>query len=321
MRKQVRKSARKARATWLESLAATGDWSCISKLRKGKRKAQGRLSDASGNLVSSELRAETFAAHLETVQWKVRHVTLIPDSKQALNNTLPINCEPFTLTELRKAIAKMGSGKATVDKDVPIECFKALAQEGDCYLQWLLSFCNDCWLNKSVPSEWSTASVALIYKKGDPSSCDNYRPICLLVIAYKLFAWMLKERILAAGADDGLWASQFGFRPGRITEDAIFVSRRRIELARAQRNGKISLLALDWRKAFDSINPTSLVDALRRFGLPQQFLDMISSLLAARCFSVSDCGSTSELHKQSSGISQGCTESPPVHHRHDCSHA
>ena len=121
---------------------------------------------------------------------------------------------------------------------------------------------------------------------------------------------MLRECILAAGADDGLWASQFGFRPGRSTEDAIFVSRRRIELARAQRNGKISLLALDWRKAFDSINPTSLVDALRRFGLPQQLLDMISSLLAARCFSVSDCGSTSELHKQSSGISQGCTLSP-----------
>jgi len=29
---------------------------------------------------------------------------------------------------------------------------------------------------------------------------------------------MLRERILAAGADDGIWASQFGFRPGRSTE-------------------------------------------------------------------------------------------------------
>ena len=39
------------------------------------------------------------------------------------------------------------------------------------------------------------ALVALIYKKGDPADCDNYRPICLLSIGYKLFAAMLKQRI------------------------------------------------------------------------------------------------------------------------------
>ena len=310
LRKQVRKAARQDRSKWLENLAASGDWSCIAKLRKGKQKNQGRLRDASGDLVSSDLRAETFATHLETVQWRVRPVTLVPDTRPALHEALNVDCQPFALNELRKAIAKMSSGKATVDKDIPVECFKALAQEGDQYLQWLLSICNECWLTKAVPSEWSTASVALIYKKGDPSSCDNYRPICLLSIAYKLFAWMLKERLLAAGADAALWSSQFGFRPGRSTEDAIFIARRKIELARAQRNGKVSLLALDWRKAFDSIHVSSLVDALRRFGLPQQFLEMMSSLLSSRHFSVSECSCTSTLHRQDSGISQGCTLSP-----------
>ena len=110
--------------------------------------------------------------------------------------------------------------------------------------------------------------------------------------------------------DDQIWTSQFGFRKGRSTLDAIFVARRRIEAACAQRFGHISLLALDWRKAFDSINVDALSKALSRFGLPQQLVDTIEVLLKARTFFVQDHGSTSTQREQSSGVSQGCTLSP-----------
>ena len=126
----------------------------------------------------------------------------------------------------------------------------------------------------------------MIYKKGDPGFCDNYRPICLLSIANKIFASKLKQRLLDAGVDGAIWPSQFGFREGCSTEDAIFIARRRIELARAQRNGSVSLLALDWAKAFDSINVVSLLDALRRAGLPTAFLSMVQGMLCARRFYV-----------------------------------
>ena len=261
-------------------------------------------------MVSSEMRAQTFAEHLETLQWHVRPVTLIPDSEPPLNSQFDVNCQPFSAEELRKAIRKMKSGKATKSDDIPIECYKALEQEGDEHFSRLLSFCNECWSAKMAPDEWCTASVALIYKKGDPASCDNYRPICLLTVAYKLFASMLKNRLDNSNIDSALWRSQFGFRQGCSTEDAIFVARRRIELARAQRNGKVSLLALDWRKAFDSLRVECLVDALRRFGLPAEFLVMVSNLLSTRQFYVNDCGAASSKHPQLSGISQGCTLSP-----------
>ena len=150
----------------------------------------------------------------------------------------------------------------------------------------------------------------MIYKKGDPGFCDNYRPICLLSIADKVFASMLKQRLLDAGIEDVLWPSQFGFRRGCSTEDAIFIARRRIELARAQRNGRASLLALDWKKAFDSINIDSLLDALRRAGLPQSLLLMIEGMLRDRRYSVNEFDVESEVRSQLSGISQGCTLSP-----------
>ena len=111
----------------------------------------------------------------------------------------------------------------------------------------------------------------MVFKKGDPAECDNYRPISILSIAYKIFAAMLKNRLLEARVQDALWSTQFGFRPGCGTEDAIFVARRHIEIACAGRYGKIKLLALDWKKAFDSVHTQSLLDALRRFGLPRGF--------------------------------------------------
>ena len=124
----------------------------------------------------------------------------------------------------------------------------------------------------------------MIFKKGDPSSCDNYRPISLLAIAYEILASMLKQRLLDAGVDGRLWHSQYGFRKGRGTVDAIFIARRMIESARARRAGKLSLLALDWKKAFDSVNVECLLDALRRFGLPHHVVKIVEGLLRARRF-------------------------------------
>ena len=70
------------------------------------------------------------------------------------------------------------------------------------------------------------------------------------------------------------------------------------------------MLALDWSKAFDSIHVESLLDALRRFGIPQPFCQMIRRILEARRFYVEECGQPSETRGQLSGISQGCTISP-----------
>ena len=150
----------------------------------------------------------------------------------------------------------------------------------------------------------------MVFKKGDPSLAENHRPICLTVVAYRIHAWLLKQRLLDGGLDDRLWSSQFGFRKRRSTEDAIYVIRRRIELAHAQRNGQLHLLALDWKRAFDSVNISSLVALLHRFGIPAKFVQASESLMLESNFYVEDGEKTSTLRRQLSGITQGCTLSP-----------
>eukprot|EP00959_Pyramimonas_sp_CCMP1952_P191864 4011834-Pyramimonas_sp.AAC.1 len=90
----------------------------------------------------------------------------------------------------------------------------------------------------------------------------------------------------------------------------MFYARRLIENVLDTQNGRLILLALDWAKAFDSVSPERLVQALVRFGAPAQFAAAVKSVYTNRRFSVREAGNTSETRAQEFGISQGCPLSP-----------
>ena len=121
---------------------------------------------------------------------------------------------------------------------------------------------------------------------------------------------ILLRRLQAAGADNRVSTTQFGFRTERSTEDALHCVRRAVERAWAHQGGQLHLLALDWRRAFDSIDPDALLNALRRFGLPLHFREAVAAIYNNRSFVVSESGHTSAARTQSSGICQGCPLSP-----------
>ena len=82
----------------------------------------------------------------------------------------------------------------------------------------------------------------------------------------------------------------------------IYVIRRRIGLAYAQRNGRLHLLALDWRRAFDTVNVTSLTAVLQRFGIPAKFVQVMEHLMLQRHFYAEDGQQASALRQQLLGI-------------------
>ena len=86
------------------------------------------------------------------------------------------------------------------------------------------------------------------FKKGDASELSNYRPISLVNTGYKLFAIVLLNRLKGAGVESLICRSQFGFRSGGSTSDALFLARRFKDKAIAQRDGKLVMLALNWAK-------------------------------------------------------------------------
>ena len=121
---------------------------------------------------------------------------------------------------------------------------------------------------------------------------------------------ILLARFQKGGADSRLCPSQFGFRRGRGTSDALFLARRFIERTWARKDARLAVLILDWVKVFDSISPASLYSALARFGIPQPMIEMIKSIYTGRHFIVRDGNCSSSMKVQHFGISQGCPLSP-----------
>ena len=200
---------------------------------------------------------------------------------------------------------KLKRQKATGPDEVSVEFWRSLMDEESC-IEWLAHLCSRCLGEGTLPEEWGTADVTAIYKKGPVDECDNYRAISLICVAYKLCATLILARLQDGGAETRLTSTQFGFRRARGTADALFAVRRHLDLALAQRNGSTALLALDWKKAFDSINVDALICALDRFGLPAKMVRVIACIYARRLFVVRDGSNISAEKEQRSGISQGC---------------
>eukprot|EP00959_Pyramimonas_sp_CCMP1952_P304441 6371348-Pyramimonas_sp.AAC.1 len=104
--------------------------------------------------------------------------------------------------------------------------------------------------------------------------------------------------------------TQYGFRPGRGTSETLFLARRLVDAALDDKYGKLLILLLDWRKAFDRIKTDGLLFALRHFGVPSAMLDMIAAIYRVRRFVVKEGPLVSSRRVQEAGIAQGCPLSP-----------
>ena len=170
----------------------------------------------------------------------------------------------------------------------------------------LLSLCNHCWEGCEIPNDWKIAKVILLFKKGDVTLPQNYRPISLLPVGYKVLATLIHQRLLDSGIDDKIWFSQYGFRPKRGCGDALMIIRRMIDVAYESKHEGLMMVFLDWAKAFDRIKHDSLLHALRRFGIPQKIVDVIGAIYTGRQFFVQDHAGKSSMFNQGTGIAQGC---------------
>ena len=134
------------------------------------------------------------ADHLENIQWCVLPAELVDGP--TLGAELPVCIDKFTNDEVRVAVDKLKKERerASGPDEVPAEFWHAVADTSE-GLDSLTELCNHCGVDEKMPEDWHTANVTAIYKKGGIEDCDNYRPISLICVAYKLFASMLLARL------------------------------------------------------------------------------------------------------------------------------
>ena len=129
------------------------------------------------------------------------------------------------------------------------------------------------------PLEWSSGIISPIYKhKGDINNPDNYRGIVVKSCLSKVFTCVLNNRLTNyLNSLSMINESQAGFRKGHSTIDHIFTLRCLIDLYKNS-NKKLYCAFVYYKKAFDSINRTSLWLKLLSYNINGKVLQIIRSM-------------------------------------------
>ena len=133
-----------------------------------------------------------------------------------------------------------------------------MMQEGsDLLLELVAALFNGIMkLNVEPPEEWRMTFMKVIFKKGDARLPDNYRPISMLPIFYKLLSRIICTRIKSTleGAQS---RDQAGFRSGFCCGDYLFTVTILSDLMN-EFGRPLWICAVDYRKAFDSVERSSM---------------------------------------------------------------
>ena len=116
----------------------------------------------------------------------------------------------------------------------------------------------------------------------------NYRGITLLPVMAKILSLILASRISDWAETEGiLHHSQFGFRAGLSTIDAIFVLQSLWEISKETKSS-LYCCFVDLQKAFDSINHNKLWAKLHSLGLRVKIISLLKNMYskASACVTI-----------------------------------
>jgi hypothetical protein len=143
----------------------------------------------------------------------------------------------------------MKNGKAAGPDGIPAEALKSdVATTAD----MLLPLFEKIWEEEEIPTKWKDGHIIKLPKKGDLSSCENYRGITLLSVPGKVFNRVLLDRMRDA-VDARLRDHQAGFRQDKSCIDQITTLRIIVEQS-LQWNSLLYINFVDFHKAFDSLH-------------------------------------------------------------------
>nr|KAG5713351.1 hypothetical protein BaRGS_024899 [Batillaria attramentaria] len=281
--RQVKRSARQDKRNFIEELTEEAETAAgqrnmkrlyeITRTLSGKTSNPSRpVKDRDGNVISREedQRARWAEHFKKTLN---RPAPAVPPNIPPPTQLLDINTNPPTKAEITKAIKSLKSGKAAGADGIPPEALKTDIQTSTEMLHPLL---RKIWEQERVPEDWKKGYLVKLPKKGDLSSCNNWRGIMLLSIPGKVLTRIILERLKTA-LDKTLRDEQAGFRKDRSCTDHIATMRIIIEQS-LEWQTPLYTVFVDFHKAFDSVDRDVIWRLMHHYGFPPKFVTIIQQL-------------------------------------------
>ena len=161
-----------------------------------------------------------------------------------------------------------------------------------------------------VPPDWKIANIVPLFKKGDKSLPENYRPISLTSLSCKVLEHVVHSSIMThlekhRVLDD----AQHGFRKFRSCVSQLIITINDFANCLSNRL-QIDAILLDFSKAFDKVDHEILLAKLEHLGIRNSLLAWSRSFLIGRSQRVVVEGMESTPTRVRSGVPQGTVLGP-----------
>ncbi|KAI8426007.1 hypothetical protein MSG28_004983 [Choristoneura fumiferana] len=172
--------------------------------------------------------------------------------------------------------------------------------------------CNLALSSGVFPRLFKKAQIVPVHKKGDRDCVNNYRPISILPALSKILERIMNSRLVNYLENNNLVSpSQFGFRAGKSTSDAVHQLTDHI-VNNLDKKQKSIAIFLDLAKAFDTVSIPLLITKLERIGVRGLQLQLFKDYLSDRTQYVKVGEYASEGMHVTFGVPQGSILGPTL---------
>ena len=250
-------------------------------------------------------KAEVLLSHFSSVFTK-EPVGPIPGPKTQKYD-VPLNTMHITEEQILKKLRKIQTAKSPGPDQMHPKLIKELA---DVLAKPLSIIFNTSLQTRTLPASWKTANVSAIFKKGDNTNANNYRPISLTSIICRIMESIIREEVIEHMKKHNLFSDkQYGFISGRSTSLQLL---KVLDLWTQilDNGGQIDIIYMDFMKAFDQVPHRRLVGKIESYGIGGDIIGWISDFLRDRTQRVLVNGFPSSVGHVTSGIPQGSVLGP-----------